>query len=253
MRKIIILVIFNLSALSAFGAEGNLILETASGLSSESLPFSSGWNGSIGPGHLQAREFAFKATYIYNSHLSASSTIGFLKYWYEGGIDFFYQPYWYPSSRGTRETRYFRPTITLSSNRGRFDLGILVYKLNRNKKYVYAADNYYYPLNEVQRVKPVIGMELGDQRLYVYLRFLNSFPLVSGGGVYEFGIAGRSKSIYEHKFYITVSEFQGGAIGYRGEFRVYKKIAITPGFSVGGRDRDKSYMMTLGLKSLIDL
>jgi len=163
-------------------------------------------------------------------------------------------PHWewgWDSSR-ERKALYFRQTITLSSELGRVDLGILLY---REEESPHLINGNYYTSDQERRLLPVLGVELGEPGVYVYGRFLNSFPLFTGGGAYEIGISGRSREIYEHKFYVAVSASRGtgmGTIGYRGEFRIYKKLAITPGFSVGGNDRDNVYSFTFGIKTILD-
>jgi hypothetical protein len=66
-------------------------------------------------------------------------------------------------------------------------------------------------------------------------------------------IYGRVHDIYEHKLFTSMTDYQDFSLGYRGEFRVYKKVAITPGFSLGRKRRHDVYMMSIGIKSLVYL
>lgn len=251
-----IFIIVNIVNIMPARAANEWILEAATGVASEALPFSSDWEGSIGSGGLQAREFAFRASFIYNSHLSASATFGHIYFWYEDENVHYSPPppgypYPYIYRDGKRKALYFRPTITLSSERGRLDLGIILYKEERFS----SATNQYSSYDDDHGPFPVMGIELGDPGLYVYGRLANSFPLFTGGGAFEFGMGGRSGGIYEHKLYIGVSGSSGAGIamiGYRGEFRVYKQVAIAPGFAIGGNDRDNLYIFTFGIKTILD-
>lgn len=252
MDKIVafmIIILICLSAISSSRAEEYVTLEAATGIASTNLPFSSEWSGSVEENGLLAKEFAFRANYKFNTIFSISSTFGHLNYWYEENIGLISPFGGWPNGSGNRKALYFRPTLTLSSETGRLNLGILLY---RNERGINPDENDYFPFEEDHRLKPVIGIELGDQGVYLYGRLLSSFPLISGGGIYEFGMGGRSKGLYEHKFFVSFSPIQGGVIGYRGEFRIYNQIAITPGFSIGGKNRDKIYMITLGIKAILD-
>jgi hypothetical protein len=244
-----IMALFCFSAFSSSQSGEKLIFEAAVGVASRNTPFTSDWSGCVGEGGLLLREFAFRITYDHNSHIGISSTIGHLNYWYEENIDLMPPFGGWSNGSGARKALYFRPTLILSSELGRLDIGILLY---RNERGIHTDENHYFPFDGDHRFKPAIGIELGDQDIFVYGRFLNSYPLISGGGVYEIGMAGRSEGLYEHKFYIAVSENQGGGLGYRGEFRVYNKIAITPGLLIGGDDDGTIYMISFGIKAILD-
>lgn len=226
-----------------------MILEAATGVLSKAKPFSSDWNGSVGRDGLLMREFAFKATYIYNSHLSISSTIGQLNYWYENRISFFPEPDWGWGGSKNRKVLYMRPIMQFSADFGRLDLGALIYNEDPEHQLDYFSDN---SSNRDRRFWPVIGIELGEQDIFVYGRWLDSFPLLTGGGEFEMGFLIRPKKLYEHRVFVGFSGFQEIALGYRGEFPVYKQFAITPGFSIGEERRDKVYMLTFGIKTIID-
>jgi len=231
-------------------AEKELILEAATGLASEKLPFSPDWSGSIGSGGLLAREFALRTSYIFNSNLSVSTTIGHTYYRHEENIG--YAP---PVDRGwdrseKKKVLYIRPTLRLSSKVGGIDLGAILLReesgiqLDGFEDISSSYDHY---------LVPVIGVDLGEEGKMIYGRFLDAFPLMAGGGLIEIGLSLRYREYYEHKFFYGISGFQHSSLGYRGEFPVYKSTAITAGFSIGSRDRDNVYMMTLGIKTIFNL
>ena len=253
MKKsvIIAILISGLFGYSSSWAENELTLEAAMGLASQEKSFAPDWPGYVGDDGLLYREFAARIQYRYNPLLTLSSTLGFLNDWKKPrDILYFDRPdLWYPLM-AKRKFVYIRPAMRLSAEWLRVDLGLLLLIENadslRNK-------TEFYIYNEEKSVFPVLGIELGEDNGFLYAGLANSFPMISGGGIIEIGLGGRFRGIYQHKFFAAASGYQDMSLGYRGEFRVYKKMAITPGFSLGGRDRDNVYMMTIGIKSLIDL
>jgi hypothetical protein len=248
---VINIMIFVVSATSTSRAENEFTLEAAIGLALQEKSFAPDWPGYVGDDGLICREFAARIQYRYNSLLTLSSTFGFFNDWKKPrDILYFDRPdLWYPLM-AKRKFIYLRPTMRLAAEWLRLDLGLLLLIENadslRNKTEFYIFDGE-------KSVFPVLGIELGEDNGFLYAGLANSFPMVSGGGIIEMGLGGRYKGIYEHKFFTAASGYQDISLGYRGEFRVYKNIAITPGFSIGGRDRENVYMITLGIKSLMDL
>jgi hypothetical protein len=148
-----------------------------------------------------------------------------------------------------RKFIYFRPTMRLSAEWFRLDLGLILL--------IEGADSLrnkteFFLFDDEKDIYPALGAELGDDDFYLFAGYMNSFPVISNG-IIEMGMGVRSHGIYEHKIFTTTSGYQDISLGYRGEFRIYKNIAITPGFSIGGRDRENVYMITFGIKSLLDL
>jgi hypothetical protein len=242
---------FVVSSTSSSRAENELTLEAAMGLASEEKPFTSDWSGYVGEGGLLYREFAMKMAYRYSSLLTLSSTLGVWNDWEKPRyILYFDRPDLWSYLQAKREFFYFRPTMRLSAEWIRLDLGLILLMENADSL---KNKTEFHKFEREKDVCPVLGIELGEDNGYIYAGLANSFPLISGGGIIEIGLGGRYRGIYEHKFFTAASGYQDVSIGYRGEFRVYKNIAITPGFSLGGRDRENVYMITFGIKSLIDL
>lgn len=246
---IAITIITVLFPLSSSRAENELTLEAAMGMASEAKPFTSDWSGSVGPEGLMVKEFAFKAKYQFNFPFSVSSTIGFLKdydyptFWIEIPPTFIERPF------SRRDVTYFRPTVQSSFQWIKLEIGALFYWIDVDTlSYVFRDDVF----DPGRKPRPVFGIEFGERDFFVYGSFLNSFPFVAGG-VYEMGLVKKISGIYEHKVFGSMSEYQNIALGYRGEFRVHKNMAITSGFSWGRQNLDNVYMMTVGVKSPIDL
>ena len=241
-------IISGLFALSSSRAENELTLEAAIGVASEEKPFTSDWSGSVGPGGLLAREFAFKATYHENQYLYSLSFGFFDDYdeartWLFSPLDLGGPPV------SIRKVNYIRPTVKLSVDFIKLEMGVVFFRSD--------IDSFDYVFNESifpndRKSRPVFEFGFGEDNLHLYIGFLNSFPVASTG-VFEMGIIGRNKGIYDHKVFMAGTDYQEIAVGYRGEFRIYKKIAVTPGFSLGGKHGDNVYMMTIGIKSLLDL
>jgi hypothetical protein len=245
------LILTGFAPLSASRAENELILEAAAGIASENKPFTSDWRGSLGSGGLLMREFAFKMTYNYSYALGFSSTLGYISDWEKPRYVFYFdRPDLWERIEIRRRILYFRPDIQLSFGQIGLDLGILIYRENVDSL---KAITEFSVFEQAHGILPVFGIKLGEPKGFIYVNFANSFPLVSGGGLIEMGVAGRCHKAYEQKLFFAMSGYQDMAIGYRGEFRIYKKTAISPGFSLGGKDRDNVYMLTLGIKSLVDM
>lgn len=235
----------------ALRAENELILEAATGVSSENKPLTSDWNGSLGSDGLLMREFAFRMTYNYTHNIDFSSTLGYLSDWEKPRYVFYSdRPDIWANLETKRKILYFRPDMRLSSDQITLDVGLL---FSGNIVESLETKTEFSVFDHLNWILPTIGIQLGDSKVYMYANFAGSFPLISGGGLLEIGMGGRYHGLYEHKIYFAVTGYQQVALGYRGEFRIYKKTAITPGFSIGGNDRDDVYMMTIGIKSMVDL
>ena len=116
-------IISGLFALSSSRAENELTLEAAIGVASEEKPFTSDWSGSVGPGGLLAREFAFKATYHENQYLNYSLSFGFFddydeaRTWLFSPLDLGGPPV------SIRKVNYIRPTVKLSVDFIKLEMG----------------------------------------------------------------------------------------------------------------------------------
>jgi hypothetical protein len=246
-----IIMIIGLSAFSSSWAENELTLEAAMGAASGNIPFTSEWSGSVGEDGLIYREFASKIGYRYNSWLNLSSTIGVFSDWKKPRyILYFDRPDLWENLESKRKIWYLRPTANLSGEWFKFELGASLL--------IKEADSLenkaeYDIFNEGKSLYPVLGMEFGESNTFIYAGYSNSFPLISGGGVFEIGMGGRFRGIYEHKVFAAASGYQMISIGYRGEYRIYNDIAITPGISYGGKVNENVYTFSIGVKSLVEL
>ena len=242
---ILIYVLFGYTVLSA---DNELTLEAATGMAWQKEPLPNDWPGYVGDGGLIYREFAIRMAYQYDSLLTLSSTIGLLNDWKKPrDILYFDRPDLWYSLMANREMAYLRPTIRLSADWMKLDLGFMVL--------IERADSLrgkteFYLFDEKKNIFPALGIELGDDHFYLYGGYINSFPVISGGGIAEMGMGVRSRGIYEHKIYTAISGYQDMSLGYKGEFRIYKNTAISPGFSFGAGDRENVYMMTIGIKTI---
>lgn len=225
-------------------AEKELILEAATGVASGKLPFGPGWSGSVSSDGLLGREFAFRTTYNCNSFLSISTAIGRLSYWYEDNVGYAPPPGWGWDRSEKRNALYIRPAVRLYSGSGSIDLGGILYREDAEFR---VDGNGSYSSSYGSHFLPVIGVELGEEGKFIYGRFLDAFPLITGGGIIEFGFAVRSRRFYEHRFFLGIP----ASLGYGGEFRVYKSTAITAGFSLAGGDRENFYILTVGVKTIL--
>jgi hypothetical protein len=232
MYRIVIVInimIFVVFATSTSRAENELTLEAAMGLASEKKPFTSDWSGYVGEGgsitfgflddYDKARTWAFSASNL-------------------GG-----QPV------SIRKVSYVRPTVKIAVDLIKVEMGVVFFK-SVIDSFEYIFKESVFPIDRKSR--PSFELGFGQKNFFLYFGFLNSLP-ISTTGIIEMGIKGMIHDIYEHKIFTSMTDYQDFSLGYRGEFRVYKNIAITPGFSIGGRDRENVYMMTIGIKSLIDL
>ena len=251
MRAFTISVFTVLISISAANGGDYIIIESAAGVGSEVMPFSSEWNGHVSSNGVSFREFAVKTTYVISSGFSASFTGGWLKDHSYGNFWTAMPPppeYWY-RIEATRETIYFIPSIRADLSVIKFDIGVILY----DEK---IADQWFYldkcPFKEGKGSFPSLGVELGEERTFFYGRLFDSFPVMSGGGVWELGIGYRTNSFYEHVVYFASSAYQTVGLGYRGELKLYRQTGLSFGVSVGGRDHDNAYNMTLGLINIIN-
>jgi hypothetical protein len=233
---------------------GDLTLEAATGLGSPYSPFSSKWNGSVGSNGLLFKEYAVRGGYQVREWLSVSGSIGRLEnsnateknYVIPDGDNPF-PPYDYLHTPPLQKVTYFIPTIALSFETIRLNFGTVIYAESQ------AGGDYHefgYPFDGGHRFRPVMGFELGEPNGYLFMRFLDTFPLYSGG-IAEAGIGFKVGGIYEQKAYFIGPPSDAVGIGYRGEFRVYRTTAFSIGFSVGGTDTDNVFLMSFGLKTII--
>ena len=215
-------------------ADDELVLEAAMGVASYNKPFTSDWRGSLGSDGLLMREFAFRTTYNYTHGIGFSSAIGYLSDWDKPRYIFYFdRPDLWERLEIRRRIVYLEPEVRLTYGQFNFNFGALIYSVNTDSLREITENTIF---NQSGGLLPAFGLKIGEPEAYLYVNFDNSFPLISGGGVVEFGIGGQYREIYEQKLYFSTSGYQDLGVGYRGEFRIYKKTAITPGFSLGGRE-----------------
>ena len=233
---------------SAGRAGDGLIIEAAGGVGSPVSPFSSKWKGAVRSGGLYFKEFAVRGKYVLTPVISVGASLGWLKDYSVSPIWPFPPPELWGPQKSIREVFYFIPSIKVSLYELRLDVGAIVYREEIDGAW-YVSDKY--PFNGSHRLKPSIGVELGEPGVYIFGRFSNSFPLISGGGIIELGIGGKVKEIYEHKGYVGISSYHDIGLGYRGEIRIYKETAFSVGAAVGRTDAKNIYTLTFGIKTSI--
>lgn len=249
-----ICIALSLALSSSVALAGDLTLEAATGLGSPYSPFSSKWNGSVGSNGLLFKEYAIRGGYQVRDWFSVSSTFGWLENSDANAKHHInlvdsppMPPYGYVYSQPLQKVVYFIPTMTLSFETIRLDFGTVIYSESQTKG---AYQEFGYPFDGGHRFRPVMGFELGESNGYLFMRFLDTFPLYSGG-IAEAGIGYKIGGIYEQKAYLIGPPFDAVGIGYQGEFRVYRKTALSIGFLVGGTDTHNIFLMSFGVKTII--
>jgi hypothetical protein len=231
----------------------DFVFEAATGLGSPYSPFSSKWNGSVGSSGLLFKEYAFRGSYQLHNRIMIAGSIGWLKNGKVKDRIIFspdvppIPPFGYNRMEALQEVTYFVPSILLTLEAVRLDLGSIIYSESRSDD---NAQEFGYPFDGGHKFRPVMGLEFGEQSGFLFFRFLDTFPLYAGG-VSEVGIGGRVGGIYEHKGYLFFTPFDGIGLGYRGEFRIYRRTAISVGASFGGNETDNVFLLSLGLKTII--
>jgi hypothetical protein len=172
---------------------GDLVLEAATGLGSPYSPFSSKWNGSVGSNGLLFKEYAFRSSYQLRGWLSISGSLGRLENSNATERNYIIfdpappiPPYGYIYKKPIQKVSYFIPSMILSFETIRIDFGTLIYGASQTDGSYWKFD---YPFDGGHRFKPVMGLELGEPGGYLFARFLDAFPLYSGG-LAEAGIGG---------------------------------------------------------------
>jgi hypothetical protein len=256
MKKVIYLLLSLVFCHQAFA--GDITLEAASGFASPHTPFSSHWNGAVGDNGLFHKEFSFRASYDLKDWLSVSAALGWLRNRAISSQNYIYSteqdlipPYDYHTHERMEDVTYFIPSLKFSHNIIRVDLGTIIYSAHQTGSGYRTFD---YPFNSSHRFKPVLGIELGEKAVYLFARFLDSFPLYTSG-LTSVGIGGRVGGKYEQQFFFLGGPLEMTGFGYRGEFRVYHQTAIFIGISTGFdvNDNDKIYLLSLGLKTALSL
>jgi hypothetical protein len=239
---------------SSMALAGEITLEAAAGLGSPHTPFSSKWKSSVGSDGLLFKEYAIRGGYQLRDWLSISGSIGRLENSNAKEKNYVlpdqgnpFPPYDYQYTPPLQKVTYFIPAIALSFETIRLNFGTVIYGESR------AGGGYHefgYPFDGEHRFKPVMGVELGEPGGYLFAHFLDAFPLYSGG-LAEVGIGGKIGGIYEQKAFLISPPFDALGLGYRGEFRVYHRTAVSVGLSFGGSDTDNVFLMSFGLKTII--
>lgn len=242
-----------LISISAANGGDYIVIESAAGVGSEVFPFSSKWRGNVGSDGLYFKEYASRISYSPVSLITAKCTFGWLAYYHKDNIWPAMPPrpgpdYWGPSER-TIKAIYITPSVRTTLPMMSIDTGLLLYDDNDDGYWFYQSSGL---LNDKFSIAPSIGVELGDGKSFLFGRLFDSFPMISGGGVWEFGIGYRTDSVYEHVVYFASSGYQTIGLGYRGELKLNRQTGLSFGFSVGGRGHENAYNMTLGLINTID-
>jgi len=237
-------------AVPAYGGH-NFVFESAAGIGSESTPFSPRWRGAVGSDGLYFKEYAARLSYSPIALISVRCAFGWSEYYSKSDVRFAIPPppleHWRPSER-TIKAIYIIPSVRTTLPMMRIDTGFLLYDNDDDDYWFYQAPG---SLKDKFYVSPSAGVELGDERAFLSGRLFDSFPLFSGGGIWEIGIGYRVDDIYEHVVYLATSGPGGAGFGYRGEFKLYKQTGISIGVSAGGVDHENVYNMTLGIITAI--
>ena len=227
-----------------------LVIESAAGVGSRVFPFSREWSGKVGSEGLFFKEYAARISYSPVKLFTARCGFGWSEYYSRSDVRFAIHPppleHWGPSER-TIKAIYIIPSVRTTLPMMRIDTGFLLYVNDDDDYRYYQAGGSF---NDKLHVWPSIGVELGDENAIIYGRLLDSFPMVSGGGAWEFGIGYRIDNIYDHAVYLA-SGFQTIGLGYRGELKLYKQTGISIGVSAGGVDHENVYNLTLGIITAI--
>lgn len=252
MRVFTISVFTVLISISAANGGDYIVIESAAGVGTKVTPFSSKWRGNVGSDGLYFKEFASRISYSPVSLFTAKCTFGWLAYYHKDNIWPVMPPpgpdYWIQRERIIKAI-YIIPSVRTTLPMMSIDTGLLLYDDNDDGYWFYQSSG---TLNEKFGIAPSLGVELGNERTFFYGRLFDSFPVMSGGGVWEFGIGYRTDSFYEHVVYLASSAYQTVGLGYRGEIKLYRQTGLSFGVSAGGRDHDNAYNMTLGLINIIN-
>ncbi len=253
--KLFAAIVVALLDFSVLQAGTKFTIEGASGFSSPNLPFSENWNGRVTNEGLLYREFALRGTAKINSLISLSFMVGWLReredlrgmiisYGIDHGKTSFFPPYY---SLFSREIVYYVPSIRLSSQIVRLDLGTIIYQVFRESPY----SHFEYPFDGEHDFKPVFGVEFGEPGFYVLAKYFDEFPLYSGGGNFEIGLGGRYNEKFEHKIFFSRASYDYVGIGYRGEFGLYKNFALLLGLTAGGIENKSQYSGMIGVRTTL--
>ncbi len=246
MKKIICIAVAAILYSPAAHAR-DIVLEFAGGFGSQYIPFNSKWNGSVSHDGLYHKEFAFSGSYQARDWLVLSGTIGWVRE--RDNEHVYFIPEFPPFGPATfhQDVTYFRPTIRFTHEVFRADLGTIIYSSAQDNGHHHAFDH---PFDGSHLFKPTMGIEFGENSTYVFIRYLDSFPLYSAG-LMAVGLGGRIAGLYEQQVAVIGGPYDINGIGYRGEFRVYSKTAVSVGLSLAGFGNDVIYVMSLGLKTIL--
>jgi hypothetical protein len=228
-------------------ASNELIVEYATGIASEHMPLSSRWGGPVLEDGSYYKEHAVRASYGFNEHVGVSLMSGWLDKWNFRDRYFMPSPPYggYPpdTRRQNQQVYYFVPAIRMAASLIQLNIGGIFYNSEiENRVFM------EYPFDGGHRLRPSFMAALGDENVYLYVSYLGSLPLYAGGGA-EAGILGKVGGYYEQKAYFGGGQY-GPGIGYRGEFKATRNVALAVGFSLGHSDdaSDNVYTITAGVK-----
>ena len=176
-----------------------------------------------------------------------SGTVGWVRE--RENVNVYYFPEFPPFGPAaySQDVTYFRPSIRFTHEVIRADLGAIIYSSKQGNGHDHTFDH---PFDGSHLFKPTMGIELGENSTYVFIRYLDSFPLYSAG-LMAVGLGGRIAGLYEQQVSVIGGPYDINGIGYRGEFRVYGRTAVSVGLSLAGFGNDVIYVMSFGLKTIL--
>jgi len=234
-------------ALAQITYAGNISFEFAGGAGANVTPLSSKWTGSVGSEGLYFKEYAVRISYPVNNMFSARCAFGWMKYYHRDNVWYSMPPtpdphFWGPRERNIKSV-YFIPSLRAELPMMNIDAGLLLYDDHNDNIWFYEAAG---PLKEKFYIGHSLGVELGEGDNFLFGRNYDSFPMISGGGIWEFGIGYRYRSQYEHKLYLATFGGTMAGVGYRGEFKISGNSALSAGWMIGSTDHDTVHIFNLG-------
>ena len=244
--------IASLITITSADAADDIVIETAMGLGSPVTPFSSKWSGDVRSDGLFYREYAGRISYSPIALIGARCGFGWLEYHYEDSYRILPntppEPYHTGSPGRIIKAIYINPSARITLPMMIIDAGVILYDSNDDAAWFYQAEG---TLKDKFYISPSAGLELGDEKAFIFGRLFDSFPMISGGGFWEFGIGYRTSRDYEHELYLSTFGAEMAGIGYRGEFKLRGQAGLSLGLQAGGNDHDNIYSFTLGFITVL--
>ena len=252
VRNISVIFIASLITITSADAVNNVVIESAMGLGSPVTPFSSRWSGSVGSDGLSFKEYAARISYSPIALIGARCAFGWLEYYHKDDyrvmLDMPPEPYHFGSPGNIIKAIYINPTARITLPMLIIDAGAILNDNNDDGNWFYQAEG---TLEDKFYISPSAGLELGDEKAFILGRLFDSFPMISGGGFWEFGIGYRTSRDYEHELYVSTFGTEMIGLGYRGEFRLHGQTGLSFGFQAGGDEHENIYSFTLGFNTVL--